>query len=88
MTSSTARSARPDPIRTLVAEIQARRLPSPATCRQIRIEAGAGVEAAARAMGVSAAALMSWEAERRTPRGYNAIRWRELIDALQAAMQE
>lgn len=77
-----------DSIADLIAEIQHRRLPSPATCRQIRKDAGITLERAALVLGVSKPTLVSWESGRHRPsKGRHALVYRDFLDALSAVMR-
>jgi DNA-binding transcriptional regulator YiaG len=76
------RSAIPDSIGTLVDEVRAARLPSPATCRRIREEAGVSIRDAAQALGVDPLTVIRWELSRTRPRREHAQAWRALLDAL------
>ncbi|MFC7488779.1 helix-turn-helix domain-containing protein [Knoellia sp. CPCC 206453] len=60
----------------------ARRLPSPALRRAIRLEAGLSTVQLGRAMGVTRQAVSQWETGTRTPRGDHLIAYVAVLDEL------
>jgi transcriptional regulator with XRE-family HTH domain len=74
-----------DGILRLANEVRAAKLPSPATARRIREEAGVSIRDAAKALDVDPITVIRWEHSRTKPRREHARRWRELLDALEGA---
>jgi DNA-binding transcriptional regulator YiaG len=67
----------------LVAEVRAaRRLPSPATARAIRLSAGVTVTRMAAELGVHRVTLHRWEAGTRTPHGRQRAEYADLLRRL------
>ncbi|HEX7126644.1 MAG TPA: helix-turn-helix transcriptional regulator [Thermodesulfobacteriota bacterium] len=66
----------------LVRARRARRLPSPAARRQLRVQAGLTQLDIARALGVTRECVARWELGCRTPRGVLLDRYIELLDRL------
>jgi DNA-binding transcriptional regulator YiaG len=56
--------------------------PSPEELREARLEAGVGVRALARALGVAASTLSAWETGSRRPRPEQRLRLREAVEIL------
>jgi transcriptional regulator with XRE-family HTH domain len=62
---------------------KARRLPSPAMRKQIRVEAGVSQTRLAAELGVDRVSLARWESGDRTPRGDLLNRYTDLLVGLQ-----
>jgi DNA-binding transcriptional regulator YiaG len=70
----------------LTANIRAARLPSPAVRRRLREDAGLSLREVARLLEVDVMTVLRWERGSR-PRRANAVRYRALLDALEAAAE-
>jgi DNA-binding transcriptional regulator YiaG len=68
-----------------LSRLQASRLPSPAVRRDIRVSAGVSCRQLAFLIGVTATTVIRWE-NGATPHTEHAIRYREVLDALQILM--
>jgi DNA-binding transcriptional regulator YiaG len=81
-----AKSRSLDPsIRRLLEEVRDAQLPDPATRRKIRADAGVSLREVADAIGVDVMTVWRWEQDKARPRREHAVRYRELLDALQEA---
>ena len=83
------RSADPlsDALEELVGTLRASQLPEPSERRAIRLRARVSLREAARTLKVSPNTLQQWESGAVATRRAAAIRYRELLDALDAALQ-
>ena len=66
-----------------LSQLQASRLPSPAIRRDIRLSAGVSCRQLALLVGVTPMTVIRWE-KGATPHTEHAIRYREVLDALQS----
>ncbi len=64
----------------------ARRLPTPAACRAIRLAAGATQLQLADALGADRVSIARWETGERSPRGEMRLRYIALLDELRDAV--
>jgi DNA-binding transcriptional regulator YiaG len=63
---------------------QAKRLPTPAAARMIRIAAGVSQERLAVELGVHRMTVVRWESGERAPRGLHRAVYAQLLDQLRA----
>jgi len=73
-------------VEELVGRIREARLPTPATCRRIREEAGVTLREAGAVLGVHPMTVLRWERGDVPPRRENAIRYRRFLRALEEAI--
>jgi len=77
-----SKAARID-VEELVGQLREARLPSPATRRRIREEAGVTLREAAAVLGVHPVTVLRWEHGRVPPRRENATAYKRLLRTLE-----
>lgn len=73
---------------SLIERIRATQLPDPPRRRAIRLAVGGTLREVARDLGVSQLTVSQWERGRSEPRPDHAIRYRELLEKLEAVAAE
>lgn len=74
------------PAKELIEQVRAaRRLPSPAAARAIRLAAGVSQRQVGEVLGVDRVTVARWESAERRPRGDLAVRYGELLEGLRDA---